>query len=260
MKIASKLFVISFLLLSVTVNAQDEKLNQTDANNKKQGHWIKLDEDGKQTYEGNFVNDIPVGKFTYFYDSGTPWSITVFSENGTVSRSQMFDAGGKKTGEGKFVNQKKDSVWNFYDRDGKIISVENYTNGLKNGISIVYYSNGEIAEEKIWKDGVLEGECKKYFETGGLKYKGNYRNDKVEGRATFYHPNGKVNAEGLYENDLKNGEWKFYKEDGTFSRTDVYINGRFKGDSDPNVIPKEQVEKEKRESEQFEIENPYQDR
>lgn len=260
MKNKFKLFFLFFYSLSFVTNAQTDNLNKTDASGKKQGHWVKLDDDKKKLYEGDFIDNIPVGKFTYYYDIGIPWSITIFSNNGKVAHTQMFDGGGLLTGEGKYVNEKKDSLWKFYSNTGKLLSIENYINGVKNGVAYVYYSNGEIAEEKNWKNGVLEGVCKKYFETGQLKYQSQFINNKVEGKATFYHPSGKVSIEGTYKNDLKEGSWKYYKEDGTLERTDEYVNGLFQGKKDPNVIPKEQVEKERKLSEQFEVPDPFMDR
>ena len=253
-------FIAIGILFSVTAFAQDAP-NKTDAAGKKQGHWIKLDEDNKKIYEGNFVNNVPVGTFTYFYDTGTPWSISIFSKNGTVARAKMFDAGGKLTGEGKFINEKKDSVWKFYNQDGKLLSDEVYLNGLKNGVVKVYYTNGQVAEEKMWKNGVMEGLCKKYFESGQLKYSGGYAKNKVEGKVTYYYASGKVDAEGMYVNDLKNGPWKYYKEDGTVIRTDTYQWGKMTDSTDKNknkdVITKEQQAEEKKKSQQFELKDPH---
>lgn len=254
-------FLIAVGILFSTVTFAQTAPNVTDAAGKKQGHWIKLDEDKKKIYEGHFENNIPVGTFTYYYDSGIPWSISVFSKNGTVARAKMFDAGGKLTGEGKFINQKKDSVWKFYNQEGKLLSDEVYLNGVKNGPARVYYSNGQISEEKIWKNDVLEGPCKKYFESGQLKYSGAYSKNKVEGKVTYYYASGKVDAEGMYVNDLKNGPWKYYKEDGTIIRTDTYQWGKMIETTDKNknrdVITKEQQELEKKNSQQFELKDPH---
>ena len=161
------------ILMTFCALAQDAP-NKTDAAGKKQGHWIKFDEDHKKVYDGNFENGIPVGKFTYFYDTGIPWSISIFSQGGKVARSQMFDAAGKLIGEGKYVSEKKDSVWKFYNQDGKLLSDETYVNGVKNGNCKVYYASGQVSEEKMWKNGVLQGVCKKYFDSGQIKYLGNY--------------------------------------------------------------------------------------
>lgn len=257
MNFKSVLIAVSLISFS-QANAQ-EAPNVKDAAGKKQGLWIKYDDDKKKIYEGTFVNDVPTGKFTYYYDSGVPWSVTIFSQNGKVARTQMFTAGGKLSGEGKYIEQKKDSLWKFYDDEGKLISDEMYVKGLKNGNCKVYYKNGKVAEERMWKDGKQNGPCKKYFEGGEIKYIGQYINDKVEGKVVFYQINGKVDAEGLYKNDLKDGEWKYYKEDGTIKRTDKYVNGKMQG-TDKDIVPKEQQDKEKKQFEQFEIKDPYQER
>ena len=250
------------ILFSTFISAQ-EAPNTTDASGKKQGHWIKYDADHKKIYDGNFLNNIPVGTFTYYYDSGIQWSISVFSQNGKVARTKMFDAAGKLTGEGKFVSEKKDSLWKFYNQEGKLLSDEFYLNGIKNGSAKVYYKSGQVTEEKMWKNGVLEGPCKKYFESGQIKYSGAYVKGKVEGKVIYYYGSGKIDAEGVYVNDLKNGPWKYYKEDGTLLRTDTYLNGNMVESTDKNknrdVITKEQQAEEKKNSQQFEIKDPHSD-
>lgn len=258
-----KSFLIAIgILFSASFFAQDAP-NKTDAAGKKQGHWIKYDDDHKKIYDGNFVNNIPVGTFTYYYDSGIPWSISVFSENGKVARTKMFDAGGKLSGEGKYVNEKKDSLWKFYSQEGKLLSDEIYVNGVKNGPVNVYYANGGKSEIKTWKNGVLEGPCKKYFDNGQLKYTSSFVNGKVDGKVVYYYSSGKVDAEGLYLNDLKHGPWKYYKEDGTVLRTDTFVHGNMTETTDKNkdrdIITKEQQAEEKKNSQQFEIKDPFQE-
>jgi antitoxin component YwqK of YwqJK toxin-antitoxin module len=252
-------FFLLFLVTSLGAIAQTDALNTTDASGKKQGHWIKYDDNKKKIYEGNFVNNVPVGKFTYYYDTGIPWAVTVFSKNGTVAYTRHYNAAGKLAGFGKYVNQKKDSLWKFFSEDSILISEENYINGLKNGSAKVYYPNGQVAEDKIWKMGKLNGPCKKYFESGQLKYTGQFVDDKVEGKSVYYFSSGKVDGEGVYKNDLKDGIWKYYQEDGKVRRTDKYVNGRMVESTDKDYVPKEEVEKEKINSQQFEIKDPYQE-
>lgn len=257
-----KYFIACALVLFVYTNINAQKnihdtLNVTDEQGRKQGHWIKLDENKKKMYDGHFVDDIPVGKFTYYYDTGVPWSVSVFSKKGTVTYTQMFDGGGNIVGEGKFINQKKDSVWNYYNHDRKLISTENYVNGVRNGASKVFYPSGALFEEKHWKNGVLNGPCKKYFESGQIRYDGTYVEGKVEGKLTFYFSNGKVYATGVYLDDLKNGKWIYYKKDGSLDHTEEYINGHLQGD-DPNIIPWEQEKKEREEYEQNQMDDPFQ--
>ncbi len=253
-----KLIAASFAVcLSLGAIAQ-EAPNKTGPKGEKEGHWIKLDENKKKIYDGNFVNDIPTGKFTYYYPTGEVKSVTMFSKNGTIARTKIYAAGGAIMGEGKYLNEKKDSTWKFYDEDGVLISQDNYANGLKNGNCKVYYRNGQVADDRTWKDGVLNGPRLDYFESGQMKYKGQYVNGKVEGKVTYYHPTGNVDAEGLYVNDLKDGPWKYYNENGSMKRTDIYKNGTLTN-ADEDIIPKEQLEKEKQQYQDFEIKNPFED-
>jgi antitoxin component YwqK of YwqJK toxin-antitoxin module len=247
-----------FFLIALGGIAQDAP-NVTDASGKKQGHWIKYDDNKKKLYDGNFVNNVPVGKFTYYYDSGVPWAVTLFSKNGTVAYTKHYSAGGKLQGSGKYVNEKKDSLWKFLNDDSVVIAEESYINGLKNGSAKVYYVTGQVAEDKTWKMGKLNGPCKKYFESGQLKYTGQYVDGKIEGKAVYYFSSGKIDGEGVYKNDLKDGVWNYYTEDGKLRRTDKYVNGRMTESTDKDYEPKEEVEKEKMNSEQFEIKDPYQE-
>jgi antitoxin component YwqK of YwqJK toxin-antitoxin module len=254
MKIALKFFSLFMLFLPLVGLAQ-EVTNKTDASGKKQGHWIKLDKDKKKVYDGNFTNDLPTGKFTYYYPTGEVRALTVFSKNGSIARTQMFNIAGKIIGEGKYVNEKKDSLWKFYDEEGVLLSTENYKDGQKDGKSKIFYRNGQLAEERNWKADVLDGPRTKYFDDGQIKYKGQYINGKVEGKVTFYQVTGKIDAEGIYKNDLKDGAWKYYSEDGKLKRTDVYVNGKLQG-SDKDIITNDQIEKEKKQYQDFDLKNP----
>ncbi len=254
MRLKTILILTSFLFTGLAY-AQDAP-NKTDASGKKQGHWTKYDDQHKKIYDGNFVDDNPVGTFTYYYNTGIPWAVTVFSQKGKVARTKTYDAGGKITGEGKYIGQKKDSTWKFYNDEGKILSEEIYVNGVKNGNCKVYYHTGDVAEEKMWKNGVPNGPWKKYFQGGQLKYLGQTINDKVEGKVTFYYPSGQIEAQGIYKADLKDGEWKYYEEDGKVKRIDKFIRG-INQNPDKDVIPKAKLEKQKREHQEFEIKDPY---
>jgi antitoxin component YwqK of YwqJK toxin-antitoxin module len=256
MKIKTLLIILVFLFGKLAF-AQDAP-NIIDASGKKQGHWIKFDQAHKKLYDGNFKDNYPVGKFTYYYDSGIPWAVTIFYKNGKVAYTKMYDAGGNLTGEGKYIDEKKDSIWKFYNSEGKVISDETYVNGKKNGVCRVYYSNGQIAEEKTWKNGIADGKWKKYFDTGIIKYDGQYKNDKVDGHVKFYFPNGNVESEGNYLDDLKEGVWKYNKEDGTLKSKDTFIKGR-SCNPDKDVITNQQLDKDKKQNEGSEIKDPYQD-
>ncbi len=258
-KITKKLILaLSILLFIQQMDAQNAP-NITDATGKKQGHWIKVDENKKKIYDGNFVNNIPDGKFIYFFETGSIKAITAFSLNGKVALTQHFNEAGKMVGEGKYIDQKKDSLWKFYDVEGKLLSDEIYKDGLKNGSCKVYYQSGQLSEDKLWVNGIADGSCTKYFESGTIKFKGQFIKDKAEGKTTFYFPSGQMSVEGFYKNDFKDGPWNYYNEDGTLKKTVHYFNGVPKEKSESNVMTKEEEEKAKKQSEQIELKDPFKD-
>lgn len=258
-KFSQKIILILCVILFIPqVKAQDAP-NITDAAGKKQGHWIKFDENKKKIYDGNFVNSIPEGKFIYFYETGVTKAITVFSQNGKVAQTQHFNEAGKVVGEGKYINQKKDSLWKFYDVEGKLLSEEIYLDGIKNGGCKVYYRNGQLSEDKIWVNGFADGVCSKYFEDGTIKFKGQFLKDKATGKTTYYFPSGQISVEGFYKDDFKEGPWNYYNEDGSLKKTVHYIQGVPKEKSETNIQTKEEEEKAKNKSGQIELKDPFKD-
>ena len=253
----SKVFIFALLAVSAITSAKAQgKTNVTDTLGRKQGHWVKYGSDRKKVYEGDFVNDIPTGKFIYYLNTGKPWAITVFSNKGTIGHTQHLNADGKVTGEGKYINQQKDSLWKFYDDSGKLISEESYLKGKKHGISKVYYNNGQLAEQTGWANDLPDGMSTKYFENGQIKSMREYVNGIVEGKSKYNYPDGKIYAEGAYKADVKEGVWSFYNEDGTLKKKLTYIRGKAKNNEDELFITKEEEEQLRKKYENSEMNNP----
>ena len=72
---------------------------------------------------------------------------------------------------GKYINQKRDSTWSFYDIGGYKKSTEFYIKGLKNRVAYVYYPNGQITEETEFFNDFENGKWNTYFENGKKKMK-----------------------------------------------------------------------------------------
>lgn len=193
--------------------------NLTDAAGKKQGPWKKLDADGKLKYEGQFKDNIPVGKFTYYYPSGKVKMVSVYSANGTITRAKTYDeAYGKLMAEGKYINEKKDSIWTYYTLDEKLdsqlISTESYSKGVKNGPWKTFYPNGRLFSSKTYKNDVLEGPWEEFFEDGKQKLKAMYVKGLLDGVAVYYTAEGKKMTEGKFVKGLRNGPWITYTPEG----------------------------------------------
>ena len=106
------LLVCSFSML----NAQ----NQTDANGRKQGEWIKKDNKGRIVYKGQFKDGYPTDTFYYYDKKGKLELKNYFTDKGKKNHSQYLYPNGQIKAEGDYVNQKKEGLWVYYtERESK---------------------------------------------------------------------------------------------------------------------------------------------
>ncbi len=224
------------LLLPAWILAQDT-INVTDAGGKRQGFWRKLDTAGKKVYEGRFRDGIPVGTFTYYYPNGKIKTVNVMSDNGRKARSVSYFPGGGKMAMGNYVNEKRDSIWQFFSEyDSKLLSEENYRNGEKNGFSIVYYGGDGIAEKSNWKDGKMDGKWQQFYTDGKIKIQGNYKDGLRDGQVKTFFDSGQVMMDGQYSQGDPSGTWFYYNEKGEMLKKEYYEKGK--------LIKTEEIKKE----------------
>ena len=199
-----------------------------DASGKKQGYWKKKDEKtGKLLYEGEFKDNKPVGFFKHYYPGDTAKrAITFYKDGGKIAYASLYhQVTGKLMAKGKYINELKDSVWNFYDETGALISKDNYKLGKKDGKCLVYLPDGKLAEEKTFKNDLPDGPFKQYFDGTLIKAEGKYVNGKMDGKVTYYYPSGKFAATGIYKNGNKEGVWLYNDSNGKPKEKELYRNG-----------------------------------
>lgn len=211
-----------FILCSFLSGAQT-----VDAQGRKQGYWKKKDDKGKLIYEGSFKDNIPVGRFRYYYQLvDSVRAIMDFKNEGKMAYARLFHINGKRMGEGKYINKEmKDSTWTFYDQAGVLLSKENYKAGKKEGLATVYLPDGTISEERTYKNDLQDGPFTEYFSGGAVKAKGAYVKGKLDGRVSYHYPNGVEVAAGYYRNGEKNGPWIYKTESGKIREKELYRNG-----------------------------------
>ena len=215
MKLIKLSFIIfSFLSIFGTAFAQ-EKINQVDAQGKKEGLWKGVYEASKRPrYEGTFEKGYEVGVFNYFDDTKAQTVIAKreFSEKGTVAKTTFFDQKGNIVSEGVTVNKLKEGVWNYYHKGSKqLMNVENYKNGKLEGLRTVYFNSGNIAEEANYVDGKREGVYKVYLENGIVVEEATFKNGLYDGVAIFRDIKGNIVSKGPFVKGLKKGMWEFYE-------------------------------------------------
>lgn len=213
--------------LAVTAFGQ---INQKDAQGRKQGVWKKPYATSTAfQYVGQFKDDKPVGRFTYFYESGKTKAIMDFWDDGETSYAKMYHESGYLMARGKYINQQKDSTWVQYDDRGIISYQEDYKLGKLHGQRVVFYEpqNGQykVMEYSYWKDGLQHGEYKKYHPNSKVAEEGKYVDGNKHGEIKHYHPNGKIAMIERYKYAVKHGYQIVYDKTGKQTGYKLYWEG-----------------------------------
>lgn len=236
-------FLILFILLTFSLGGYSQPTsgdgekkkaeNKTDAQGRKQGLWAKrYPNNTVPQYVGEFKNDKPQGRFFFYYESGKVRAVIDYKNNGASAKAVMFHETGEIMGQGNYVNEKKDSVWTYYDIKGLISMRESYDNGELHGDKIVYYTPDKrtgkerIAEITQFKNGTPHGAWKQYFDTGQLKAEGNFVDGNYDGAVTYYHPNGNKSKIRRYKNAVYHGWQRVFDENGKKIDEKFYINNK----------------------------------
>ncbi len=219
--------ILSFCLAILFTNSfgQSGEINQTNAQGKKEGKWVQNHRNGKIKYEGVFKNGVPIGEFKRYNEKGKLSSTLVYSEDGLRTAAYLYQENGKRLATGVYVNQKKDSLWRFFDKDGVLFAEENFKEGIQHGLSKEYYPNGNIHFERNYEEGKIVGLYKEYYPNGQLRSKKTYENGNPTGAIVIYYDNGVPKIMGRYNQGLKNGTWKFYDRRAKIVKTEEHENG-----------------------------------
>jgi antitoxin component YwqK of YwqJK toxin-antitoxin module len=233
--------LIGLFLISISAFSQEsERLNYIDAKGMKQGHWIAKTDKGLLKYDGFFKDNKPVGVMKRYDEWGILKAELRYDATGATAYAKLLYEGSQIGAEGKYVNEKKDSIWKYYSYYSKqIVAEENFSNGVRQGISKTYYSNGKVSEELEFDKGKKSGIWKQYFDDGTLKLNSAYSDDKKTGPYLYNFPNGKTESTGFYRNDKMDGWWTYYNEDSSVKAKIEYVDGLPK---DPSVLQKYEQE------------------
>lgn len=222
-KIAILLTLVFILPLAFAQNAE----NKVNSKGKKVGYWKKYDEKGTLLYEGNFNNGVPTGTFKYYHTNGKLKSTTHFIQGTHKVYTTMFDMNEKISAEGIFIDQQKDSIWNYYNEKGTLIKSESYKRGKKSGDWKTFSSQtGLLLEQCHYENDFLNGQRSTYFADGKISTRANYINGEMNGNFESYFPNEILYYKGSYLNGLQTGTWEYFDEKSQPRKTLEYKNGK----------------------------------
>jgi antitoxin component YwqK of YwqJK toxin-antitoxin module len=236
------------LITSFSIYAQTDGINKKDAKGLKQGKWQKSYANGKIKYTGQFVNDTPLGTFYYYYDNGKVEAINIFdAKTKGLAHNTFYHDNGNVQSQGNYINQLKDSTWEYYSFDKHLIAQETYIGGKVTGVSKKFYLNGKLSEETNFVNGLENGNWRAYFPSGALKDEATYAKGEIEGKSTSYFETGKEYCSGYYKHGIRIGTWLYFKENGALERKAVYKNGvdtLQKQEPVPVPLPNQNIEEE----------------
>lgn len=220
------MLLLMMMLFTMTTFSQNT-INQVDANGKKQGTWKKYNDKKELLYEGTFKNDVPIGEFKYYHSNGKLKSRSFFIQGTHKVRTTLYHENEQKAAEGIFIDQLKDSIWNYYNQSGQLINIESYKNGKKEGHWATYSSQtGILLTESDYSDDQLNGLNKTYYPDGKLNTVTPYINGKINGVLESYYPDNKIFTRGTYHQNLKEKNWDIYDETGHIRKTVEYEKSR----------------------------------
>ena len=225
--------IASLIILLVCCTHSLAQLNQTDAKGRKQGPWQKnYPGTSVLQYKGAFLNDKPVGKFIYNFESGQKKAELVHGLPGGCSSVLLFYENGQLLADGFYKGEKKDSLWYNYAQSGELISAENYQLDQLHGKSVFYFSEGQLLEQKLqiqkvvyYTNGKLNGTYQENFYNGKPKLKGTYQNGMRMGLWTEFYNTGEVLSKVNYLNDLPHGWTTVYDKLGNIKKRVMYRDG-----------------------------------
>jgi antitoxin component YwqK of YwqJK toxin-antitoxin module len=225
--IAAAIAVLSPFGESLYAQPTERAPNATDSKQRKQGPWEKFHPaTGKVAYRATFKDDVPVGTTERFYEDGSLQSVMVHTGKGR-DRAKLYHPNGKLMAMGVYVNQQRDSVWQFYDENGQLRSEETYAAGVKNGRLVLYSATGSVLERANFNNNFRDGLWEQFYDDGkprlictvvnGLYYEGKY---------TEYFPDGKKRLEGNYVDGKRHSSWYEFNSDGSIRTIYVYREGK----------------------------------
>jgi len=201
------------LLCSSLGCLQAQSVNQTDANGKKQGLWVKkYPRSSVVQYQGTFKDGKPIGVFQYNYPNNKLKALVEHIANSDRANVEFYHENGQLMSKGVYKNMKKDSVWVSFNEKGQLTMIETYKNDLLNGEKKIYH----IPTRSNEKSQVIISVY-------------NYANGMPEGKFEEYYPDRKIKKTGQFKEHRREGTWIYYEANGNKMMEENYYQGKMHG-------------------------------
>lgn len=218
-----KITIICILALFSQVAQSAQDTNYVDERGLRQGPWRQTNERGI-TFEGQFIDGVPHGKFRHFDGFDRTIAIFYYSRDGHVAEVMHFHPNGRIRATGFHLERLRDSTWEIFDTAGRLIERLNFLDGMRHGLSELFDRDGELVESTEWYRNLRNGRWWQRTERG--EQWTTYRMNLSHGVYEAFFANGKPFIRGYHEYGLREGTWLFYHETGLLDRVMEFENHR----------------------------------
>lgn len=208
--------------------------NAVDQDGLRTGPWIRVHQNGRMYYKGQFEAGTPTGTFWFWYESGEPMSKVEHLDGTTHMEAVNYHKTGFPMSKGtyrEYISQDttlkvKDGEWEFFTEEGYLKTREQYDMGKRNGSSVTYFDTGDILRKEEYVNDVKEGPWQEFYRSGQLRGSGKYRKGEYHGKFELYQENGRPIVKGQYVGGLKDGVWIHFNADGNIHITTKFEMGQ----------------------------------
>jgi uncharacterized protein len=140
------------------------------------GKLVTIDPLKQITFTANYVGGKKNGTTKSYYGAGKLSAVDSFYMGNREGAYKAYHINGKLKIHGFYLNDEKDSIWNYYDEDGILYRSIRYEKGESNGPDKSYNNLGKLEVEKTYKDDERHGDYIYYGYDGTIIYKAAYVN------------------------------------------------------------------------------------
>ena len=141
-------------------------------------------------------------------------------DNNNLEEFYEYYGNGKVKVKGYLKNQKKHSLWSYYDREGHLLIGRYFSYDMPNNIWIWYdhHDSHKIDKYEIYSDIRNDGSFTRYYQSSNIKEKKNYVYNKLDGEYNLFHDTeeNSIYLKGYYLAGAKINDWEIFNEQGEF--------------------------------------------
>jgi len=160
---------------------QGETVNVRDTENKRQGAWVKLNNQGILEERGGYINNKKEGIWKGYYASGKIKHEITYKRNRPDGPAKFYYEDGNVSEQGIWKINKWVGEYKYYHENGSLAYDWSYNeSGRRTGVQKYYYDDGSLMIHGDWTNGKKKGVLTEFYPDGSIKSEMNFVEGKVQ--------------------------------------------------------------------------------